>query len=104
MSGNSSNYFNGYVQSFDAASITLYATDTAGNGASGSWLLSSQLYVPANTELTFSRGAFGQVRSILTGTTVDSVEIINGGTGFVLTPQVQLVGGGGFGAEAVVVL
>jgi hypothetical protein len=104
MSGNSSNYFDGYIQSYDSSSVTLYATATAGNGASGSWLLSSQNYIPAGTDLTFTRGQFGQIRAVLQGTTVDSIEIVDGGSGFVLTPQIQLVGGGGFGAEAVVVL
>jgi hypothetical protein len=52
--------------------------------------------------LSFSRGTGGNVQARLSPTFISSVEVINGGSGFVTPPIVEIVGGGGTGAQIIV--
>ena len=56
----------------------------------------------AGGTVTFSRGTGGNVQARLAPTTVYSVEVIDGGSGFTTTPIIELIGGDGTGAKAVV--
>ena len=104
MFGDSGSYVQGYIESFTDTTVTMLVIDSVGTGSATSWTLVTQLYVTAGTDVTFVRGSFGTLSAELTATTLDSIQIINSGSGFVLTPQVQLVGGGGIGAKATVAL
>lgn len=66
--------------------------------------LNRNIYFTAGQTATFSRGTGGNVMAKLTPTTVDSIDVINGGSGFSVTPYIRLVGGGGAGATAEAVL
>lgn len=54
--------------------------------------------------LQFSRGTGGNVQARLVPTTIASITVLNGGSGFVTPPLVELIGGGGSGAKVSVTL
>ena len=54
--------------------------------------------------LTFSRGTGANVQARLTPTSIASIQVINGGSGFSSVPYVTLIGGGGTGAVAQAVI
>lgn len=91
------NYFDGTVQTFDSqysGQITIDITVKVGSGTSSSWLLVIEPYIPLGTAITLTRGAAGVVEPTLVPTYVESVQIIDGGSGFVATPKLLLIGGG----------
>jgi hypothetical protein len=56
----------------------------------------------AGQTLKFSRGTGGNVQARLIPTTIASVEVLNGGSGFVTPPIIELIGGDGTGAKLLV--
>ena len=54
--------------------------------------------------LTLTRGTGGNVQARLAPTTIASITVLNGGSGFVTPPLVELIGGGGTGAKVSVSL
>ena len=93
-------YYDGTVAGFTASSVTVDITGAVGSGDYTSYLLDFQLYLPTGTNVSFGRGSYGTVTSTLLPTTVESIEILDGGSGFNLSPKIQIIGGGGIGATA----
>ena len=56
----------------------------------------------AGQTLKFSRGTGGNVQARLFSTSIASIEVIDGGSGFVTPPTIELIGGGGTGAKILV--
>jgi hypothetical protein len=94
-------YMEGYVVSFVDQTLVVNVEILFGSGSSTSWLVTSSLSVRSGTQVTLSRGLAGGVRARLTPTTIDYIQVINGGSGFTINPQIDIVGGGGTGARAV---
>ena len=94
-------YMEGYVVSFVGTTLVVNVEIVLGSGSSTSWLVTTTLSVRAGTAVTFSRGLAGGVRARLSPTTIDYIEVIDGGSGFVINPQIDIVGGGGTGGRAV---
>jgi hypothetical protein len=100
VSGDPTTYLEGYVESFVGTALTANIQITAGSGAHSSWLITSSLSVRTGTALRFYRGTAGRAIASLAPSGVDSIQVVDGGSGFVQTPVVQIVGGGGSGAQA----
>jgi hypothetical protein len=98
--GDNNTYMEGYVVSFVGQTLVVEVEITQGTGSATSWVVTTALSVRSGTEVTFYRGTAGGVGSRLIPSSVDYIEVVDGGSGFVITPQVDIVGGGGSGARA----
>ena len=93
---------------------TFYGNDGAGNVYTGTVFsvnpltnlitLSKFVEFGSGTAITFTRGTSGNVQARLYPTSVASVSVINGGSGFGQAPALVLNGGGGYGATAIATL
>ena len=104
VSGDLTTYLEGYVVSFVGTVLIAEIEITSGTGTHSSWLLSTSLSIRSGTAIEFYRGTAGRVVASLTPTGIDSIRVVDGGTGFIQTPIVQIIGGGGSGAQATAVL
>jgi hypothetical protein len=102
--GDLSTYIEGYVIDFTGTTLTAQIEIVQGTGSATSWVITTSLSVRSGKDVKFYRGTGGRVVSKLSPTGVDYIEIVNGGSGFIITPTVEIVGGGGFGATARAVL
>jgi hypothetical protein len=93
-------YMEGYVVSFVGTTLVVNVEILVGSGTATSWLVTTTLSVRSGTALTFSRGLGGGVKARLKPTSIDYIEIVNGGSGFTITPQIDIIGGGGTGVRA----
>lgn len=103
-SGDNNTYMEGYVVSFTGQTLVIESEVTSGSGTSTSWIVTTALSVRTGTDIRFYRGSAGGLKTRLTPTEIDYIEVVDGGSGFVITPQVDIVGGGGSGARATAVV
>ena len=102
--GSVSEYLEGYVVSFTGTNLVANIEIVEGAGTFTSWVITSQLSVRNNVPIKFSRGSAGRIIAQLTPTSLDYIEVVDGGSNFVLTPIIEIIGGGGTGARAVAVI
>ena len=104
-------YATGIVSNVYSSGSSSYITanifaiqDNGSNVSSGSvytsWTLQTTIAVKAGTPVTFTRGSSGLILAKLTPTEIDHIEVVEGGSGFIITPTLVIDGGGGFGATA----
>ncbi len=98
--GSTTDYMEGYIVSFVEQLLTAMIEIESGSGTFSVWNITTQLSVRSGTALTFERGSAGALVTRLAPTSIDYIEVINGGSGFVITPTVEIFGGGGTGATA----
>jgi hypothetical protein len=98
--GSTTDYMEGYIISFADQLLTAMIEIESGSGTYSVWNITTQLSVRTGTAVTFERGSAGALVTRLAPTSIDYIEIINGGSGFILTPTVEIFGGGGTGATA----
>ena len=97
-------YMEGYVVDFTDNELTVEVEIIEGTGTYTQWTVISSLTIRSGTEVTFSRGEAGRLAAKLSPTEIDYIEVVNGGSNFLLQPQIEIVGGGGSGAKAVAVI
>ena len=99
--GDLARYMQGYIVSYVGTTLTVQVESIQGTGSATSWtIVPASLSLPTATTITLTRGAFGRVVSKLAPTSIDYIELVSGGSGFVLQPQIEIIGGGGTGATA----
>lgn len=98
--GSTTDYMEGYIVSFVDQLLTAMIEIESGSGTYSVWNITTQLSVRTGTAITFERGLGGGLATRLAPTSIDYIEVVNGGSGFVITPTVEIFGGGGSGAVA----
>lgn len=98
--GSTTDYMEGYIVSFVDQLLTAMIEIEAGSGTYSVWNITTQLSVRTGTAITFERGIGGGLATRLAPTSIDYIEVVDGGSGFVITPTVEIFGGGGTGATA----
>ena len=104
-------YATGIVSNIYSSGSSSYITanifaiqDNGSNVSSGnvytSWTLQTTIAVKQGTPVTFSRGSSGVILAKLSPTEIDHIEVVQGGSGFIITPTLVIDGGGGSGATA----
>lgn len=102
--GSTTDYMEGYIVSFVDQLLTAEIEIVSGTGTFSVWNITTQLSVRSGTAVKFERGIGGALVTRLAPTAIDYIEVINGGGGFVITPTVEIFGGGGTGATATAVI
>ena len=102
--GNLTDYLEGYVVSFTGTNLVANIEIVQGAGTYTSWTITTQLSVRDNVPIRFSRGQAGGVLALLAPTSIDYIEVVDGGSNFIVNPVVEIIGGGGTGARATAVI
>jgi hypothetical protein len=105
-----------FVTVANTATLKLFDTVSSGNIAANANVRIADIISTTNVRLTavttiasgdwirFDRGTGGNLRAVLTPTTIASITVVDGGSGFVTEPRIEVVGGGGSGVIANVTL
>lgn len=95
-------YFGDLVEGDDGFGNIISSTVVTVSNASVS--VSDVISITENTTLTFSRGSNGNVKAILTPTSLANITVIDGGSGFTTTPKIEILSSSGTGATAIATL
>lgn len=104
--GHADIYMEGTVTSFTGTSLVVNMISIQGSTTPyyNAWTLSTTPTVPNGSTLVLSRGGYGKILAKLQPTQIDHIKVANGGSGFILQPQLIIDDGGGYGATAEAVL
>lgn len=95
-------FMEGYVISFVGQTLVIESEIVQGSGTFSSWLVTTSLSVRTGTTILFQRGRGATISARLSPTQLETIQVQDGGSGFIVTPVVDIIGGGGSGAAAVV--